>query len=181
MNEFTAQGFVAPETVVSHFNILNGDVVADFGAGSGYYLEAIASRTGEGKVYACEIQKQLVERIGERARQHGLRNVFPLWCDLEEVNGIKIPTGTVDTGVLINTLFQIEDKEAAIREMNRVLRQGGKFFIIDWSESFGGMGPQAGDVVSKADAVALCERNGFVLDREFPAGDHHYGLAFRKI
>lgn len=177
----SGQGFVTPEIVVSHFNVMDGDTVADFGAGSGYFLKAISARVGTGKVYACEIQKQLVERIGEQARADGLRNVFPLWCDLEEANGLRIPEGTVDVGMLINTLFQIEDKDTAVKEMNRVMRQGGKFFIIDWSESFGGTGPHADHVVSKQDAIVLCERNGFVFDREYPAGEHHYGLAFRKL
>ena len=57
--------FVDPNTVVSHFHIREGDVIADFGAGSGFYIEILARKVGtSGKVYACEIQKELVEKIG---------------------------------------------------------------------------------------------------------------------
>jgi len=123
----------------------------------------------------------LVEKLGDQARQQGLTNIHPLWCDLEEENGIKISTGELDVAILVNTLFIIEDKDTAIKEMARTLRQGGKFFVIDWTESFAGMGPQSGHVVTADAATALFEANGFVLDTEYPTGDHHYGLAFRKV
>ena len=181
MNELIGSSFVVPDTVASHFSLMDGDVVADFGAGTGYFLKALATRVGTGKVYACEIQKALVEKIGTQAQQLGLHNVFPLWCDLEEPQGIKILTGAVDVGILVNTLFQIENKETAIKEMGRVIRSGGKFFIIDWSESFDGLGPRPEHVVSIADVTALCEANEFIYEREYPAGGHHYGLAFRKL
>ena len=75
-------------------------------------------------MYACEIQKNLVEAIGAASENLPHRNVHPLWCDLEESNGIKIPDGVVDIGLCINTLYMLEDKETAVLEMARTLRQG---------------------------------------------------------
>jgi ubiquinone/menaquinone biosynthesis C-methylase UbiE len=173
--------FVTPETVVSHFYIKDGDIVADYGSGSGAFLPFLSKRTPAGRVYACEIQKALVETIGYYARSQGLTNIYPLWCDLEEDHGIPIQDSSVDVGVLANTLFLIEDKQTAIIEMARTLRSGGRLLLIDWSESFGGLGPTAAHVVSQTEAAALFESNGFVLEQVFPAGAHHYGLAFRKI
>ncbi len=174
--------FVDPQTVVSHFHLREGDVVADFGAGSGYYTEILAKKVGnQGKVYACEIQKDLVEKIGTIARQKGLSAVHPLWCDVEVERGVKIGDGILDVGLMINTLFQIDDKHMALSEVSRTIRSGGKFFIIDWSDSFGGLGPQPKDVLLQQDAQALAEAHGFVFERTFDAGDHHYGVAFRKI
>ena len=171
-----------PDIVTSHFHLNEGDTVADFGAGSGFFLKALSTRVGQaGRVYACEIQKELVEKISSQARQQGLVNIHPLWCDLEEPNGIKIASELLDVGILVNTLFQIEDKVEAIKEMGRTLRSGGKFFIIDWTESFGSLGPQASQVFIAADTTALLESNGFIYERDYPAGEHHYGLAFRKI
>lgn len=174
--------FVVPDIVTSHFHLNAGDLVADFGAGSGFFLKPLSKAVGdEGRVFACDIQKGLVEKIGDYIRLQGLGNVHPLWCDLEEPNGIKISTGELDAAILVNTLFLIEQKDTAITEMGRTLRSGGKFFVIDWTDSFGGMGPQPAQVVPPSDTVALCESNGFVFEREYPTGDHHYGLAFRKI
>lgn len=174
--------FVDPQTVVSHFHVREGDVVADFGAGSGFYTEALARLVGQtGKVYACEIQRELVEKIGALVRTKGLFAVDPLWCDMEKEGGVKIADAAVDVAVMVNTLFQLEHKNIALGEVSRTLHSGGKFFLIDWSESFGGLGPQPNDVVTRANAQALAESSGFVYERAFDAGDHHYGLAFRKI
>ncbi|MCA9357099.1 methyltransferase domain-containing protein [Candidatus Nomurabacteria bacterium] len=181
MNTPIGGRFVIPEVVASHFHIKEGDTVADFGAGSGFFMKTLSNAVGEsGRVYVCEIQKALVEKLGEQSRAQGLHNIYPIWCDLEEPEGIKISTGELDVAVLVNTLFLIEDKEASIKEMSRTLRSGGNFFVVDWTESFAGMGPQPGHVMSSSEVTALFESNGFVFEREYPAGDHHYGLAFRK-
>lgn len=170
-----------PDVVATHFHLKEGDLVADFGAGSGFFLKALSQAVGEsGRVYACEIQKELVEKLGEQARAQGLGNIHPLWCDLEEPNGIKIGTGELDAAILVNTLFMLEDKAASVAEMGRTIRSGGQFFVIDWTESFAGMGPQPQHVITATAATDLFEASGFVLDHEYPSGDHHYGLAFKK-
>lgn len=182
MNFILPGRFVIPEVVSTQFHIKEGDKVADFGAGSGFFLKILSKSVGaEGRVYACEIQKQLVEKLGEFIRLNNLSNVHPLWCDLEEINGIKLNNETLDAGLLINTLFQFEQKELAIREIGRTLKQGGLLHVIDWSESFAGLGPRPQDVITKEKAVNLFEAQEFILEREFPAGDHHYGFTVRKI
>ena len=181
ISPLTTGRFVEPERVVTHFHIHEGDIVADFGAGSGYFMEALVRQVGaQGVVYACEIQKSLSVKLGEIARSKGLTQIRPLWCDFEKIGGSKIPDGALDVALLINTLFQLEDKQTALQEISRTLRSGGKLFIVDWSESFQGLGPQSEHVVSQADATAYAEQVGFVFDTSFDAGDHHYGLAFRK-
>lgn len=173
--------FIIPEQAVTHFHLREGDVIADFGAGSGFFEKSLSRAVGSsGRVYACEIQKQLVERIAEMARAERLSNVEVLWCDVETLSGCKIADGALDAALLSNTLFQIQDKATALGEVFRTLRAGGKFFILDWTESFAGMGPQPGDVFPETAARDLAEHHGFVFERSFPAGEHHYGLSFRK-
>ncbi|MFT5037351.1 MAG: ubiquinone/menaquinone biosynthesis C-methylase UbiE [Candidatus Azotimanducaceae bacterium] len=172
--------FVVPELVGTHFHLREGDVVADFGAGSGYFMKTLSKLVGsEGRVHACEIQKNLIETIADVARREHLGNIEILWGDLEELNGSKVPTDSLDAGILVNTLFQLEDKDTAFEEIKRALRNGGKLFVIDWSESFGGLGPQPDQVITESDAKAVAEQHGFTFERSFDTGDHHYGLAFR--
>ena len=173
---------MVPNVVVSHFHLRAGDIVADFGACSGFFLKPLSEAVGpEGKVYAVEIQKVLVEKLGEFVHLSGLSNVDALWCDLEEEEGIKLEDATLDAAIMVNTLFQIQDKETTIKEMKRVLKRGGVLHIIDWSESFRGLGPQPNDVLQKEDAIALFEAQQFNLEKEYPAGDHHYGFTVKKI
>lgn len=174
--------FVEPNVVATHFHLAPGDTVADFGAGTGFYMRALSEAVGDrGRVYALEIQKGLVEKLALLARECGYGNVEPIWCDLEAEGGTKLADGVLDAGILINTLFQIEDKETALREIRRTITSGGKLFVVDWTESFAGMGPQPGDVVDEYTARSLVESVGFAFERSFPAGGHHYGLSFRRV
>tara|TARA_B100000745_G_scaffold224850_1_gene150328 strand:+ start:247 stop:777 length:531 start_codon:yes stop_codon:yes gene_type:complete len=173
--------FVEPNVVCSQFHLRTGDTVGDFGAGRGYFMVPLAAAVGvEGTVYSFEIQKNLVEAMGEQVRQENLDNVRAIWADIEEPNGTTLDASVLDAAVMVNTLFQFETKADALKEVARVLRPGGKLFVIDWSESFGNLGPEPNAVVSKSQARALVEEAGFVFERSYPAGDHHYGLAFRK-
>lgn len=173
--------FVQPEMVVTHFHLRAGDAVADLGAGSGFFLSSlVAAVTETGTVYACDIQRPLVEKLGELARREGWSNVQSMWCDLEEVGGVPLADGTLDVAVLVNTLFQFSDKSSALEEAYRVLRPGGKLYVVDWSESYQGLGPSTDMIVSEKTATDLAESNHFTLETTYPAGDHHYGLAFRK-
>ena len=173
--------FIDPRVVISHFHLREGEHIADFGAGSGHYMKPLADVVGQsGKVYLCEIQKNLVEALGIKIHEARLRNVHTLWCDLEAPNGIKLRDGLLDAGLVSNTLFQFQDKNAGLKEIGRTIRKGGKLFIIDWTDSFGGLGPAPSHVVREEDARTLVADAGFTVERTFPAGDHHYGIACRK-
>lgn len=181
MNPEQSDNFVIPEVVVSHFHIKEGDMVADFGAGSGHFLRTLSIRVGSGRVYACEIQKSLVEKISEMARSQHLTNIYPLWCDLEEKGGVPLKEDALDVGILVNTLFQVEDKQSACAEIYRLIRPGGRLVVIDWTDSHGGLGPHADHVCDATTTKNLFESCGFVLEQTYPAGAHHYGLAFKKV
>ena len=172
--------FINPKLAVTHFHLRAGDAVGDFGAGVGDLTINLAKAVGtKGKVYALEIQKELLNTLSANAHSQGLNNISALWCDLEVLGGSKINDDALDVGVIVNTLFQIEDKINFALEVKRVLRSGAKLFIIDWTYSFRGMGPPAEQVINEQSARDLFESQGFLFERTFPAGAKHYGLALR--
>lgn len=174
--------FVEPDVVVSHFHIRSHDTVADLGAGSGYFLPALAAAVGpDGRVYAAEIQKNLVERLGDTIRAAGWSQMSPLWCDIEAPENVPIPAESVDVAIMVNTLFLLEDKAAAVATIDHMLRPNGRVCVVDWTESFQGLGPSDDMVVTQAAATDLFEGAAYALETTFPAGAHHYGLLFRKL
>jgi len=155
--------------------------VADFGSGSGAYILLMAEAlSGTGHAYAIDVQKDLLRRTFNEARKRNLATVKVLWGDLERPGGSKLTDNSIDLVLISNLLFQVEEKAAVIAEAFRILRRGGRLAIIDWTDSFGGLGPDKRSVVSKDASYRLAENSGFVFLNEFQAGAHHYGIIFRK-
>ena len=81
---------------------------------------------------------------------------------------------------LSNILFQVEDRDATIAEAMRILMPGGKILCIDWTDSFGGLGPTQQMVLTDKDAKELFEKHGLEFVKEFDPGAHHYALVYKK-
>jgi ubiquinone/menaquinone biosynthesis C-methylase UbiE len=174
--------FSDPKKNIEQCGIQPGMIIADFGAGSGFYtLEAGKALAGTGKVYAIDAQKDLLVRIQVEANKENITNVDVIWGDVEKLGGTKIAQGTVSLVLICNILFQLEDKKSCIEEMKRVLMPGGRALVVDWADSFGGIGPQKAQVVTKESAQSLFESAGFAKEREVQAGSHHYGFIFKKM
>ncbi|MCC7004651.1 methyltransferase domain-containing protein [Candidatus Nomurabacteria bacterium] len=173
--------FSNPQKNVENFNLDPGMRVADFGSGSGHYAIALARKVSKsGRVYAVDVQKDLLQKLKNEAQKLGLSNIEAVWGDIEHVGGTKIIENSLDAIVVSNVLFQVQDKDSLCKEAKRILKPRGRVFIIDWTDSFGGLGPQLKDVFPEFKARELFEKNGFVFDRDVSVGDHHYGIIFKK-
>lgn len=181
-SEYVAERtFSNPDHIVYQLALKTGDIVADFGAGSGAYALALARVVGQsGIVYAVDIQRDLLTRIKNLAQNTGLSNVHVLWGDIEQPEGTTLKNDLVNMVIIANTLFQTEHKKTVLHEAYRVLKPNGTLVLIDWKDSFGGLGPPTSDVVHEEDASALARSAGFVYDRGIPAGAYHYGLIYKK-
>lgn len=173
--------FSNPEENIKHLRIKEGDSVADFGSGSGHYAGLLSKLVGtNGRVYAVDIQKDLLNRLASDFHKSGITNVEIVWGDVENVGGSKLRSGSVDSVVISNILFQVDSKSGLVHECNRILKKGGLALLIDWSESFGGIGPQPNDVVDEQTAKKIFEQGGFILKESVASGAHHYGMIFQK-
>ena len=173
--------FSNPADIVRQCGVSQGMAVGDFGTGAGQYAHLIAAAVApHGTVYAFDIQKDLLKRLEGELSAEEAKNVHPLWVDLEDTAGTGLRAGALDLAFIINILFQIENKEAFVREVLRTLRPGGRALIVDWKESYGHVGPHPDHVISEQDAQKLFTDGGFDLDRSLDAGAHHYGFLFRK-
>lgn len=173
--------FAVPENNLSQVGITLGMKVADLGAGSGHYTFAAARLVGDtGRVFSVEVQKELLQKIKNEKQTQRLGNVEVIWGDIEEIEGTKIADREVNVAILSNVLFQIEDKAATLKEAHRIVKPDGRLLIVDWKESFGGMGPQEEQVVSLDTARELAESSGFTFEKAISAGAHHYGFIMKK-
>lgn len=170
--------FSNPERNVEQFDIHPGMSVADFGAGSGFYTIASAKAVGgAGRVYAVEVQKELLDKLKAQTKQLRLGNVEIIWGDIEKMGGTRLRDMSVDRVIASNVLFQLHDPKSFCNEVKRVLKPGGKVLCIDWSDT-SPLGPKS--LVTPDSAKALFHAAGFTYDSSIIAGEHHYGLIFIK-
>ncbi len=173
--------FADPAHCIAQFELQSGSRVADLGAGDGTLSISIAHFVGgSGKVYAIEVQKGLLAKLQSRAREARLHNVEALWGDIERLEGTHLKDQAVDAAVVSNVLFQVQDKDGFLAETKRILKLGGKVLVVDWKESYRGMGPHIDHVVTEPEARRLFEGGGFKFVKKIEAGAHHYGMIFRK-
>lgn len=174
--------FIEPAENIKNLNLREGSKVADFGAGSGFYtLEAAKRVRALGKVFAIDVQKDVLSRIQTTARASGLHNIEVIWGDMDKVGGTKIRDLMIDAVIISNSLFQSENKQNVAKEAFRIMKNGGEVMIIDWADSFGNMGPLQDHVITEEEAKRIFEESGFKHDKSFYAGDHHWGMVLKKV
>ncbi|OHA24119.1 MAG: hypothetical protein A3B11_01310 [Candidatus Taylorbacteria bacterium RIFCSPLOWO2_01_FULL_44_26] len=172
--------FSEPAANIAKLGLVEGMKVVDLGAGSGFYSIESGRRVGaSGRVYAIDIQKDLLERLRSISSAQGIRNIEVIVGDLEKIGGTKLRESMADRVIASNILFQIEisKRDDFVLEIKRVLKTGGKVLVVDW-EPGGSMSPK--NSISSAETRILFEKNGFVWEQSFPAGDHHYGLILSR-
>ena len=175
--------FVSPEQIIEMLDLAPQMSVADFGCGSGHYVIGAAKKVGKsGRVYAIDIQQEMLSFVRSKAQMAGLSNVETIWTDLEMPDATRLKENTVDLVIISNILFQAENKNQVMKEALRILKPGGRLVVIEWNigEEKSKLGPPMDARISPQNAKMLSEEGGFSFVKEFDPGEHHYGLIFKK-
>ena len=174
--------FADPKENIKNLDLKEGSIVVDLGAGSGFYSMEIAKRVGDkGVVYAVDVNKESLVHLASKAKDAGLDNIDVIWADADEIGGTQLKDSFVDVVVLSNVLFQSENKENMIKEAGRILKSGGEALVIDWDTALPGIGPRPPQVITLDKAEEMFSKLGFTPVRKVEAGDHHWGMIFKKL
>lgn len=170
--------FIDPKEVIAQLPLMGKEIAVDLGAGSGVYTIELAKilADGGGKVYAVDVQQDILTRLSHTVTEEHLSNVAFVHADIEKIGGVHLKDGIADLVIISNTLFCTEHRDTVLSEAARLLRQGGHLLLIDWSGPYKGMGPEAGQVVSRDAGALLAKNAGFDVQLELPGGDHHWVL-----
>jgi ubiquinone/menaquinone biosynthesis C-methylase UbiE len=116
------EGFRDPKDELVQMGLSAGQVVLDYGCGAGSYTIPAAQIVGdEGLVYALDIHPLAVDLVEKRAAKENLANVKTIYSD----RATGLPNSNVDLVLLYDVLHAIEDKQALLAELYRVLKPGG--------------------------------------------------------
>jgi ubiquinone/menaquinone biosynthesis C-methylase UbiE len=117
-----------PERVIDTLALPKGAVVADIGAGTGYFSVRLAKTPAAPKVYAVDVEKSMVEYVRQRAAKEGLKNVVPIQATADRTN---LPE-PVDLVVIVDTYHHIPKREAYFRTLRQSLKPLARVAIIDF-------------------------------------------------
>jgi ubiquinone/menaquinone biosynthesis C-methylase UbiE len=117
-----------PDRVIAALNLKRGQSVADIGAGTGYFSVRLAKSDATPKVYAVDIEPQMVSYLRDRAAKEGLANVAAVQAAADTPN---LPE-PVDLVLIVDTYHHIGDREMYFRKLAKSLKPGGRVAIIDF-------------------------------------------------
>ena len=181
MHPFDSTEHVYPDELADIFAFESGTVV-DFGCGTGALVLQIARHIAENsEVYGVDAQKDLVLKLLREAKEMNLKNVKGIWGDFEVPNGSKLSDMFADFVVIVNSLFQVEDKSGALKEAFRILKKSGELYIVDWKQdSVCPIGPPVKLRVSAEDVKLHALSAGFKYEEERDIKSSQFMLKFTK-
>jgi len=121
------------DEVLAKLRLKSGMVVADIGAGSGLFSRPLAKAVAPaGKVYAVDIQRDLLDYINKRDREENIRNVQTV---LGEYDDPKLPARNVDLAFINDVLHHIQNRAAYLKALGTYMKPAGRIAIIEMDKS----------------------------------------------
>ncbi len=122
--------WLPPDEVITVLGVQCGDVVADIGAGTGYFTLPLARAVGlRGKLWAVDSQTEMLSLLQQKLDAATISNVEPVHAEADRT---ELPNAACALVFLANVWHEFEDRDAVLRETRRILAPGGRVAILDW-------------------------------------------------
>lgn len=165
------------DLIVASMRLTPEMVVADIGAGTGYYTFRVAPLVARGKVYAVELQEELIRILGDKKKKGKVSNVEVIRGDTLQVN---LPAGVVDMAFMVDVYHELSWPREVMRSVSRSLKPGGRLVLVEYR----GEDPEVRIKPLHKTTVAQLTREmevaGFVLERRVDSLPIQHFLVFRK-
>jgi arsenite methyltransferase len=166
-----------PHEVMMALGIKPGEVIADIGAGSGYFTFRLARQVGvNGRVYAVDINPDMIVYINRRIRDSNTRNLVTILAPPDDP---LLPDASVDRFFICDTWHHIEKQDPYLALMKKALKPGGQVVMIDFQKKELPVGPPLNMKIAREDLVRQMDQNGFRLVQEHTFLPYQYFLVFQ--
>lgn len=165
-----------PQQVMMALGLKPGEVVADIGAGSGYFTFRLAHHVGDkGKVYAVDISPDMILHINRRIRELKVNNVISVLADPDDP---LLSDASVNRFFFSESWHHIENQSKYLSLMKRMLKPKGEVVMIDFHKKDLPFGPPLQMKIAREDLIKQMEGNGFRLVKEHMFLPYQYFLVF---
>jgi ubiquinone/menaquinone biosynthesis C-methylase UbiE len=165
-----------PQEVMTALAIKPGEVIADIGAGSGYFTFRLAQHVGDkGKIYAVDVSPDMILHINRRIRDLNVGNVVTVLSDPDDP---LLPDRSIDRFFFSESWHHIENQTIYLALMKRMLKPGGQVVMIDFQKKDLPVGPPLQMKIAKEDLIKQMQSHGFRLQKEHTFLRYQYFLIF---
>jgi len=167
-----------PDRIMDELQIAEGSVVADLGAGSGWFTTRLAARVGpNGTVYAEDIQPLMFNAIQLRVQREGLKNVKPvLGTPLDP----RLPADALDAVLIVDTYHEMEDPVVLLRHISGSLKKKGLVGVVNHTKRGFGPGPPMDERVDPEQVIRDAQAAGLKLKSQPDVLPFQYLLIFER-
>jgi SAM-dependent methyltransferase len=167
-----------PDKALDAIGLTSGSTVADVGAGSGYFTTRMARRVGNGgKVYAVDIQPQMLELLGERLRREQIDNVVTV---LGTVDDPRLPSAALDLILMVDVYHEFSQPQIMLRRLREALSGTGRLVLLEYRKEDPSVPIRFEHKMSVAEAKLEVESEGFQLSRVDAGLPRQHILIFTK-
>lgn len=167
-----------PDIALNVLNIARGAVVADVGAGSGYMTAKLAARVGPtGRVYANDIQPEMIALLRQRLARDRIANVEPV---LGTIADPKLPADTLDLILMVDVYHELSQPQAMLAALRRSLKSDGRLVLLEYRKEDPSIPIRPEHKMSVAEAKLEVEAEGFTLSKVDETLPRQHILVFTK-
>ena len=163
-----------PHEVIQALALKPDAVIADIGAGTGYFSARFANMTPQGRVYGVDTEPDMVRHLAERARREGLKNLTAVAA---QPGDPRLPE-KADLIILVDVYHHIESREGYFRSLRKALKPGGRVAVIDFRMD-SPVGPPKIARIAPDKVKSELKRAGYVLAQEHAFLPNQYFLIFQ--
>lgn len=164
-----------PHEVMTALDVKDGEIIADIGAGSGYFSLRLARHVGtSGHVYAVDVSPDMTRHLNERIAGAKLLNISTI---LAKPDDPLLPQ-PVNRFLIVDVWHHIADQPAYLAMMKKSLKPGGQVVMIDFKKEEIPVGPPITMKIAREDLIAQMQANGFTLVKEHTFLPYQYFLVF---
>ena len=173
-NDPNRDSWQKPDEVLDALQLAPTALVADLGAGTGYFGVRLAKRLPQGKVYAVDIEPDMLRYLGERKHQEHLMGLQPVQASADDA---QLPE-LVDLVLVVDTYHHIDNRTAYFAKLRESLRPDGRLAIIDFKVD-APEGPPPEFRMPSEKVTAELEAAGYRLVASHPFLPRQYFLVFQ--
>jgi ubiquinone/menaquinone biosynthesis C-methylase UbiE len=163
-----------PDEVLDALPLVPTAIIADLGAGTGYFSVRLAKKVPQGKVYAVDIEPDMLRHLGERKHQEHLIGLQPVQASADDAH---LPE-PVDLILVVDTYHHIDNRTAYFAKLKEMLRPDGRLAIIDFKVD-APEGPPPEFRMPSEKVTAELEAAGYKLVATHPFLPRQYFLVFQ--